>query len=80
MTMMDVGVAQHEESADFWARQFAGRWYRGPAHLANDFRRFTSAYRVPAAAQGDVRERARELLGEDWDDERMEADLFRALR
>ena len=57
--MMD---ALHEESAEFWARQFAGRWYRGPAHLENDFRRFAAAYRVPAVARADVRERARTLL------------------
>lgn len=80
MTTMDAARAEHEESADFWARQFAGRWYRGPAHLANDFRRFTAAYRVPPAAHAAVRGRARELLGEDWDEGRVEADLFRALR
>lgn len=54
----------HEESAQFWARQFAGRWYRGPAHLENDFRRFAAAYRVPVLARADVRERARALLRE----------------
>jgi hypothetical protein len=62
MGMMDT---QHEESAAFWARQFAGRWYRGPAHLENDFRRFAAAYRVPATARADVQARARTLLGED---------------
>lgn len=52
-----------EENTDFWARQFAGRWYRGPAHLANDFRRFTAAYRVPAHARDRVWARASGLLG-----------------
>lgn len=60
--MMDV---LHEESAEFWARQFAARWYRGPAHLENDLRRFAAAYRVPAIARADVQERARVLLRED---------------
>lgn len=78
MATMDAVWAEQEESAAFWARQFAGRWYRGPAHLANDFRRFAAAYRVPAAAQADVRERAGELLGEDWEIGRRasEGDLF----
>jgi len=55
---------RHEESTEFWARQFAGRWYRGPAHMENDFRRFSAAYRVPAGAREAVRERARGLLSE----------------
>lgn len=59
--MVRMDVAQGE-SAEFWARQFARRWYRGPAHLENDFRRFAAAYRVPAVAQEGVRERARMLL------------------
>lgn len=50
------------ESTEFWARQFAGRWYRGPAHLENDLRRFAAAYRVPAAARDAVRQRALGLL------------------
>jgi len=62
MGMMDT---LHEENAEFWARQFAGRWYRGPAHLENDFRRFAAAYRVPAIARADVRDRARMLLLKD---------------
>lgn len=65
MGSRDALPAGHEESTEFWARQFAGRWYRGPAHARNDFRRFAAAYRVPAIACADVRERARELLGEE---------------
>ena len=57
--MMDT---LHEENAEFWARQFAGRWHRGPAHQENDFRRFATAYRVPATARADVQARARMLL------------------
>jgi hypothetical protein len=64
MGMMDALPAGHEET-EFWAGQFAGRWYRGPAHVRNDFRRFAAAYRVPAAARDGVRERARLLLGEE---------------
>ena len=52
-----------EENTDFWARQFAGRWYRGPAQLDNDYRRFAAAYRVPAHARARVRARASALLG-----------------
>lgn len=51
-----------EESTDFWARQFAGRWYRGPAHVENDFRRFATAYRVPARVRARVLARAIGLL------------------
>lgn len=50
------------ETMEFWARQFAGRWYRGPAHLENDLRRFAAAYRVPAAARDALRQRALGLL------------------
>lgn len=57
--MTGTEIARTEENTDFWARQFAGRWYRGPAHLENDFRRFAKAYRVPAHA----RERVRALVG-----------------
>jgi hypothetical protein len=52
-----------EENTDFWARQFAGRWYRGPAHVENDFRRFAAAYRVPAHARARVWARANGMLG-----------------
>ena len=52
-----------EENTDFWARQFASRWYRGPAHVENDFRRFAAAYRVPAHARARVRARADGMLG-----------------
>lgn len=60
MAMRDP--AGHDESTEFWARQFAGRWYRGPAHAANDFRRFAAAYRVPVTERERVHERAQELL------------------
>lgn len=56
--------AMREESTEFWARQFAGRWYRGTAHLQNDFRRFASAYRVPSTARDVVRARACSLIEE----------------
>jgi hypothetical protein len=52
-----------EENTDFWARQFAARWYRGPASVENDFRRFAAAYRVPAHSRARVRARASGLLG-----------------
>ena len=64
MGMMDARPAGHAESTEFWARQFARRWYRGPAHLENDFRRFAAAYRVPAKLRADVQARARMLVGE----------------
>ena len=64
MGMTNGLPAGQGESAEFWARQFARRWYRGPAHLENDFRRFAAAYRVPATDRAVVRERARMLLGE----------------
>jgi hypothetical protein len=58
-----------EVNTDFWARQFAGRWYRGQASVENDFRRFAAAYRVPAHARARVRARAGGLLGEvEWGD------------
>lgn len=49
-------------TVEFWARQFSERWYRGQGHVANDFRRFVSAYRVPPEAHEEVCERAQELL------------------
>jgi hypothetical protein len=60
-----MGTMDAQESREFWARQFAGRWYRGPAHLENDFRRFASAYRVPAGERAAVRERARGMLDDE---------------
>jgi hypothetical protein len=63
--MGDAPPTRSEESTEFWARQFAGRWYRGPAHSTNDFRRFSAAYRVPAVARGEVQARARALLARD---------------
>jgi hypothetical protein len=65
--MRGMRDARNEESTEFWARQFAGRWYRGPAHSMNDFRRFAAAYRVPAVDRGEVQARARALLAEDGD-------------
>jgi hypothetical protein len=62
MQTMDPPACARRESVEFWARQFAGRWYRGQGHLANDFRRFVSAHRVPADAHEDVCDRAQELL------------------
>lgn len=62
--------ARNEESTEFWARQFAGRWYRGLAHSRNDFRRFAAAYRVPPVARGEVQARARALLMEGGDGRR----------
>jgi hypothetical protein len=50
------------EAVEFWARQFAEGWYRGQDHVANDFRRFVSAHRVPPDAHEEVCERAQELL------------------
>ena len=50
------------QPVEFWARQFVERWYRGQGHVANDFRRFVSAHRVPGEAHAEVRERAQELL------------------
>jgi hypothetical protein len=64
MAMRDT--AGIDESTEFWARQFAGRWYRGPAHGANDFRRFAAAYRVPATERERVADRARQLLIEGY--------------
>jgi lipocalin len=61
---MGTRDARRDESTEFWAAQFAGRWYRGPAHLENDFRRFTAAYRVPASEREAVRERAFSLMGD----------------
>jgi hypothetical protein len=64
MTTMEARMATGmEENTDFWARQFAGRWYRGPAHVENDFRRFAAAYRVPAHARARVWARANGMLG-----------------
>ncbi|HVH13570.1 MAG TPA: hypothetical protein VM759_10980 [Longimicrobium sp.] len=50
------------QPVEFWARQFVECWYRGQGHVANDFRRFVSAHRVPGEAHAEVRERAQELL------------------
>lgn len=66
MAMRDT--AGHDESTEFWARQFAGRWYRGPAHGTNDFRRFAAAYRVPETERGLVLLRAGELLAQGYAD------------
>lgn len=54
-----------EENTEFWARQFAGRWYRGPGHVENDFRRFATAYRVPARVRAQVLARALGLLDDE---------------
>lgn len=62
MRLIRGSSSPHEENVDFWARQFAERWYRGQGHLANDFRRFVAAHRVPRSARGEVCERAQELL------------------
>ena len=56
-------MARMEENTDFWARQFARQWYRGPAHMENDFRRFAAAYRVPAYARARLRALVASLVG-----------------
>jgi hypothetical protein len=53
---------ERDEDAEFWARRFAADWYRGEAHLPNDFRRFASTYRVPPEARAGVLNRVGELL------------------
>jgi hypothetical protein len=53
-----------EENTEFWARQFAGRWYRGAAQVENDFRRFAIAYRVPPRMRARVMARALGLVGD----------------
>ncbi len=61
---MSTRSADHEENTEFWARQFAGRWYRGAAHVENDFRRFATAYRVPPPVRARVMARALGLVGD----------------
>jgi hypothetical protein len=57
------GKAGTQESTEFWARQFARQWYRGTAHLENDFRRFATAYRVPAHTRARLRGVIEGLVG-----------------
>lgn len=59
--MIEAACAR-PEPVEFWARQFAECWYRGQGHVANDFRRFVSAHRIPPDAHEEVCERAQELL------------------
>jgi transposase InsO family protein len=63
MRMSTVSGVQ-EENTEFWARQFAGRWYRGAAQVENDFRRFAIAYRVPPRMRARVMARALGLVGD----------------